>query len=122
MLFPFPRLNCSKSFQDIVEVQKDVWSFQQYAVVREYFDRPALFIPISTIFDIITLVKMFYRWYLRVRYNYANPTERVFKVIAVQPELELAWQEFENASTYVYAQREALIKLDRYGEQENSHQ
>ncbi|CAF1515439.1 unnamed protein product [Rotaria sordida] len=56
---------------------------------------------------------MFYQWYLRVRYNYANPSERVFKVIAVQPELELAWQEFEGASTYAYAQREALAKIKR---------
>jgi hypothetical protein len=98
-------------------------------VVREYYDRPPLFIPFSTIFDIIALIKVLYQWYLRVRYNYANPTQRVFskltermfivmpllflEVIAVQPELELAWQEFESASTYAYAQREALTKTDR---------
>ncbi|CAF4904868.1 unnamed protein product [Rotaria sp. Silwood1] len=82
-------------------------------VVREYYDRAPLFIPFSTIFDIITLMKTFYQWYLRVRYNYANPSERVFKVIAVQPELELAWQEFESASTYAYAQHEALAKIKR---------
>ena len=35
------------------------------------------------------------------------------EVIAVQPELELIWQEFESASTYVYAQHEALTKIDR---------
>ena len=31
----------------------------------------------------------------------------------MQPELELAWQEFESASTYAYAQHEALTKIDR---------
>jgi len=45
------------------------------------------------------------------------PLEELFfiilEVIAVQPELELAWQEFESASTYAYAQREALTKIDR---------
>jgi hypothetical protein len=42
-------------------------------------------------------------------------------VIAVQPELELIWQEFENASTYAYAQREALTKIDRLGEKMKVH-
>ncbi|CAF2673374.1 unnamed protein product [Rotaria sp. Silwood2] len=101
------------NFQDVQSVQSDIWNYQQYTVVREYYDRPPLFIPFSTIFDIIALMKIFYQWYLRVRYNYANPSERVFKVIAVQPELELAWQEFESASTYAYAQREALTKIKR---------
>ncbi|CAF3447822.1 unnamed protein product [Rotaria sp. Silwood1] len=103
----------NKSFQDVQSIQSDIWNYQQYMVVREYYDRPPLFIPFSTIFDIITLMKTFYQWYLRVRYNYANPSERVFKVIAVQPELELAWQEFESASTYAYAQHEALAKIKR---------
>ncbi|CAF3482459.1 unnamed protein product [Rotaria sp. Silwood1] len=103
----------NKSFQDVQSIQSDIWNYQQYMVVREYYDRAPLFIPFSTIFDIITLMKTFYQWYLRVRYNYANPSERVFKVIAVQPELELAWQEFESASTYAYAQHEALAKIKR---------
>ncbi|CAF0946556.1 unnamed protein product [Adineta steineri] len=103
----------NQSFQDVQSIQTDIWNYQQYAVVREYYDRPPLFLPFSTIFDIIALIKMFYHWYLRVRYNYANPLQRVFKVIAVQPELELVWQEFESASTYAYAQREALTKIDR---------
>ncbi|UJR20407.1 hypothetical protein I4U23_023538 [Adineta vaga] len=103
----------NKSFQDVQSIQSDIWNYQQYAVVREYYDRPPLFLPFSTIFDIIAIVKMFYHWYLRVRYNYANPLQRVFKVIAVRPELELAWQEFESASTYAYAQREALAMNDR---------
>ena len=68
----------SKSFQDVVEVQSDIWNYQQYAVVREYYDRPPFIIPFSTFFDIIALTKMFYLWYLRVRYNYASPTHRVF--------------------------------------------
>jgi hypothetical protein len=68
----------SKSFQDVQSIQTEIWNFQQYTVVREYYDRPPLFIPFSTVFDIIALVKMFYQWYLRVRYNYANPTQRVF--------------------------------------------
>jgi hypothetical protein len=34
-------------------------------------------------------------------------------VIAVQPELELVWQEFESTSTYAYAQCEALTNMDR---------
>ena len=68
----------SKSFQDVQSIQTEIWNFQQYTVVREYYDRPPLFIPFSTIFDIIALVKMCYQWYLRERYNYANPTERVF--------------------------------------------
>ena len=37
----------------------------------------------------------------------------IAEVIAVRPELELAWQEFESASTYAYAQREALVKVDQ---------
>ena len=40
-------------------------------------------------------------------------------MIAVQPELELAWQEFESASTYVFAQREALNKNARLTSGEN---
>ena len=68
----------SKSFQDVVNEESDVWSYQQYAVVREYYDRPPLCVPFSTIFDIIALVTMLYQWYLRQRYNYANPTQRVF--------------------------------------------
>ncbi|CAF1028475.1 unnamed protein product [Adineta ricciae] len=103
----------NKSFQDVQSIQSDIWNYQQYAVVREYFDRPSLFLPFSTIFDIIAIVKMLYHWYLRVRYNYANPLQRVFKVIAVRPELELAWQEFESASTYAYAQCEALVKVNQ---------
>jgi hypothetical protein len=127
----------SKSFQDVQSVQSDIWNYQQYAVVREYYDRPPLFIPFSTIFDIIALIKICYQWYLRVRYNYVNPLQRVFsklwekilrieclffcivEVIAVQPELELVWQEFESASTYAYAQREALTKMDRSGKVES---
>ena len=73
--FPF---FLSKSFQDVQSVQVDIWNYQQYAVVREYYDRPPLFIPFSTIFDIIALIKIFYEWYLRVRYNYVNPLMRVF--------------------------------------------
>jgi hypothetical protein len=42
-------------------------------------------------------------------------------VIAVQPELELIWQEFESASTYAYAQREALTKIDRLGKKTKVH-
>jgi hypothetical protein len=34
-------------------------------------------------------------------------------MIAVQPELELAWQEFESASTYAYAQREVSTTMDK---------
>jgi hypothetical protein len=68
----------SKSFQDVVEVQADIWNFQQYAVVREYYDRPPLFLPFSTVFDIVALTKMVFQWYLKVRYHYANPTQRVF--------------------------------------------
>lgn len=68
----------SKSFQDVQAFQADIWNYQQYAVVREYYDRPPLFMPFSTIFDIIALVKIFYEWYLRVRYNYVNPLKRVF--------------------------------------------
>jgi hypothetical protein len=76
------RLFCfaSKSFQDVQSIQTDIWNYQQYAVVREYYDRPPLFIPFSTIFDIIALVKIFYQWYLRVRYNYVNPLQRVFSI------------------------------------------
>lgn len=37
------------------------------------------------------------------------------EVIAIQPELESAWEEFESASTYAYAQREALTRFDRSG-------
>ena len=37
----------------------------------------------------------------------------LLEVIAIQPELESAWEEFESASTYAYAQREALTRLDR---------
>lgn len=68
----------SKSFQDVQSIQSDIWNYQQYAVVREYYDRPPLFMPFSTIFDIIALVKIFYEWYLRVRYHYVNPLKRVF--------------------------------------------
>lgn len=46
--------------------------------MREYYDRPPLFLPFSTVFDVIALVKHFYYWYLRARYNYANPLKRVF--------------------------------------------
>ena len=34
-------------------------------------------------------------------------------MIAVQPELELAWQEFESASTYAFAQREVSTKKEK---------
>lgn len=37
----------------------------------------------------------------------------ILEVVAVQSELELAWQEFESASTYAYAHREALTKMKR---------
>ncbi len=67
----------SKSFQDVQSIQANIWSYQQYAVVPEY-DRPSLFIPFSTIFGIIALVKIYYQWYLRVRYNYVNPLQRAF--------------------------------------------
>lgn len=77
-LFGLLCFSFSKSFQDVQSVQSDIWNYQQYAVVREYYDRPPLFIPLSTIFDIIALVKIFYEWYLRVRYNYVNPLQRVF--------------------------------------------
>ena len=119
----------SKSFQDVVNEESDVWSYQQYAVVREYYDRPPLCVPLSTIFDIIALLTMLYQWYLRQRYHYANPAQRVFskslvgaprstlvclaEVIAVQPELEVIWQEFESASTYAFAQQEALSQTRR---------
>lgn len=127
-------LFCSKSFQDVVEIQSEIWNFQQYTVVREYYDRSPLFIPLSTILDVIALTKMFYRWYLRVRYNYVNPTQKVFgeswlnedsnglvqfvcfqlaEVIAARPELEHAWREFESASTYVYAQEQILSRTER---------
>jgi hypothetical protein len=43
----------------------------------------------------------------------------ILEVIAVQPELELIWQEFESASAYAYAQHEALAKIDRLGSNES---
>jgi hypothetical protein len=61
-------------------------------------------IPVSTIFDTITQVKIFYQWYLRVRYNYANPSQRVVSKFLIG--------EFESASMYAYAQHEALITID----------
>jgi len=51
-----------------VQTQTDlVWRYERYSLIREYFDRPALFPPLIFITHLIEIGRLIYRHLLQHR-------------------------------------------------------
>ncbi|CAF1174559.1 unnamed protein product [Rotaria sordida] len=103
----------SKRFDKVYEDTKHIWHSQQYLFTREYFTRSPFLPPISLIYDIYYLFRMFVFF---IRQNVFDlPTDRqatVFKMIAKNKSLLEEWREFEGASTYEYAHAQLKVPKD----------
>ncbi|CAF2356486.1 unnamed protein product [Rotaria sp. Silwood2] len=94
----------SKRFDEVHEDTINIWYSQQYLFTREYFARSPFIPPISLIYDIYYLIRMFVFFIRRNIFDKSLDREaKVFRMIAKNKALLEEWREFEGASTYEYA-------------------
>ncbi|CAF3724742.1 unnamed protein product [Rotaria sordida] len=96
----------SKRFNQVYDETHQIWHTQRYLLIREYFARSPFIPPISSMFTIYYLIRMFV-FFIKARYNSSGDYETtVFKMIAKDKTLINKWRDFEGASTYDYAHDE----------------
>lgn len=120
-------ISYSKRFERVYEETRNIWHSQQYLFTRKYYSRSPLFPPISLLFDLYYLGRMLF-YFLRQKIQETKPADRKAKVFSKSADwnfvfkalinvflLEIIpkdrkrikeWCEFEDASTYEYAQNE----------------
>jgi len=114
-------LDFSFTFEQ-VQTQTDlVWRYERYSIIRQYFDRPALFPPLIIITHFIELIKLIIRHlprknsrYMKIRRAkaFSKLIKKVFililklnflEMIAANQEIDKDWSEFESYATNLYA-------------------
>ncbi|CAF1229932.1 unnamed protein product [Rotaria sordida] len=102
----------SKRFEKVYEDTRNIWHSQQYLFTREYFTRSPFLPPISLIYDIYYLIRMFVFFIRRKCFDKsADPEAPAFKIIPKKKDIIKEWHDFEDAFTSDYAHGEvkALI-------------
>ncbi|CAF2356522.1 unnamed protein product [Rotaria sp. Silwood2] len=97
----------TKRYEKVHQETRTIWHSQQYLFTREYFTRSPFLPPISLIYDIYCLIRMFV-FFIRRNY-FETPVyqhTRVFKIIPKKRDTIKEWHNFEDAYTYEYAHDE----------------
>ncbi|CAF3344944.1 unnamed protein product [Rotaria sp. Silwood1] len=97
----------TKRFDKVYEDTRNIWHSQQYLFTREYFSRSPFLPPISLLYDIYYLARMFF-FYIRRKHfqKSADRDSRVFKIISKKKHTIKEWNDFEDAFTSEYAHDE----------------
>ncbi|CAF0816739.1 unnamed protein product [Adineta ricciae] len=98
----------SKRYEEVYDETKKIWHYQQYFLVRDYFTRSPFVPPISFVYNIWDLCRMFSHFLRRhcSSKKSGQNHKKIFKMIAKDEILVREWQLFEELSTFEYAHTE----------------